>query len=300
MSSVRVDLTVNALLPLPATVLEELASESRALLAQGADPRHHAVYRAVVDLVSPWTLDAEALARMRWLYAESVRRQCEGVLCQWSFRRGLIDVLRLQLTAWATELAGRPATVTAAVAHYVLDSHLLADRVVAADVRIEIDHALDVSLRAMERADKRAGAESTTDTRVDLHGVTARDFLVEQFAGGVCPLCGSDAGAHMASLDGDRQVWLPDCAPTVPRRCYYISGEFKTSDGQYVPSLVVENEPGHIPMLGDGGATTQPWGWGATVAEAKAHCREVNATDFGITEDEALIIVASSMAAERN
>lgn len=75
--------------------------------------------------------------------------------------------------------------------------------------------------------------------------------------------------------------------------CFYISPGQDPGDGGYIPSVVVENEPGHFPLTGRGGGAA-PWRWGKTLEEAEAVCAEVNA-DRGIDEERASEIVASSM-----
>lgn len=62
--------------------------------------------------------------------------------------------------------------------------------------------------------------------------------------------------------------------------------------GGYVPSVVIENDPGHRPLLGNGRGAT-PWIWGQTLAEAQQTCQEANAKR-GISEEEAFRIVAST------
>lgn len=81
------------------------------------------------------------------------------------------------------------------------------------------------------------------------------------------------------------------------RRCFYVPrGAFEEGKG-YVPSMVVENEPGHTPMRGDGPGSS-PWYWGMTYEEACKAAEEANAK-LGITPEDAIDIVSSSMAASR-
>lgn len=82
---------------------------------------------------------------------------------------------------------------------------------------------------------------------------------------------------------------------TEPRQCYLILVDQRDDEG-YIPSLVVEGEPGHAPLTGDG-AHSRPWHWGRTYEDAKALCDRFNAEDFGLTPVDATIIVASSYAA---
>jgi len=80
-----------------------------------------------------------------------------------------------------------------------------------------------------------------------------------------------------------------------PRFCYYIPHDAKTEDG-YVPSMVVENEPGHHPMTGQCDCQV-PWFWGHTREEAEAIARHQNAR-LGLSPGDASEIVASSMFAK--
>jgi hypothetical protein len=78
--------------------------------------------------------------------------------------------------------------------------------------------------------------------------------------------------------------------------CYYIpEAQDPTLFGGYVPSLVIENEPGHSPMLGQGPCSS-PWVWGKTLDHAQQVCAATNAKR-GITEERALEIVMSSIGA---
>lgn len=75
--------------------------------------------------------------------------------------------------------------------------------------------------------------------------------------------------------------------------CYYVPFEQDVSrHNGYVPSLVVEGEPGHYPMTGSTGREA-PWVWGDTYAKAVATCEEVNA-QRGISKERAAEIVRSS------
>ncbi len=81
-----------------------------------------------------------------------------------------------------------------------------------------------------------------------------------------------------------------------PRQCFYISPlEYDEGRG-YVPSLVVENEPGRSPMRGRG-EFAEPWYWGKTLEQAEQTCERVNKDRYGISHQTAARIVASSMAA---
>ncbi len=97
---------------------------------------------------------------------------------------------------------------------------------------------------------------------------------------------------------GDRTHRTIDQALTEKRWCYYIPAVQDTDlHGGFVPSLVVENESGHSPMTGATGKEA-PWVWGKTLEQAEATARAVNAKR-GISERDALMIVASSMGASR-
>jgi hypothetical protein len=83
---------------------------------------------------------------------------------------------------------------------------------------------------------------------------------------------------------------------TEPRRCFFILVDQFHPDQGYIPSLVVENEAGHSPMVGQG-EHSQPWFWGKDYDVAKQICAEANQRTFGLSPAEASDIVASSMAA---
>ena len=79
------------------------------------------------------------------------------------------------------------------------------------------------------------------------------------------------------------------------RQCYYISPSQNPDEyGGYVPSLVVENEPGHSPLVGDPAKHQAPWIWGQTLVEAETICNKLNAK-HGLSELDQHKIVASSM-----
>lgn len=81
------------------------------------------------------------------------------------------------------------------------------------------------------------------------------------------------------------------------RQCFYIDESQDPADhGGYVPSLVVENEPGHSPMTGNG-VGAAPWVWGDTLQQAQSIAEERNLEMFKVTRQEAIDIVMSSMAA---
>jgi len=83
-----------------------------------------------------------------------------------------------------------------------------------------------------------------------------------------------------------------------PRRCLWIDPLQDTSKyGGYVPSMVTENEPGHLPLVGNGKPGSSPWVWGSDLETAQRICEEANAKTYGLTPLDALLIVASSMGA---
>jgi hypothetical protein len=82
-----------------------------------------------------------------------------------------------------------------------------------------------------------------------------------------------------------------------PRQCFAIlPAQFHPELG-YVPSLVTEGEAGHSPMVGRG-ELSEPWYWGTDYEEAKRICAKANQETFGLTEAEALDILASSIGAQ--
>ena len=83
-------------------------------------------------------------------------------------------------------------------------------------------------------------------------------------------------------------------SPIESRRCFYVPPGQSHPDRGYVPSIVVENEAGHSPLVGRG-ELSEPWYWGSDYEEAKRICAKANAETFGLTEAEAAEIVASSI-----
>ena len=80
--------------------------------------------------------------------------------------------------------------------------------------------------------------------------------------------------------------------------CYYIpETQDPAEHGGYVPSLVIADEPGHHPMLGNGPGAS-PWKWGSTLAEAQAICEDAN-RKLGVSKEHAMRIVMSSMSVSR-
>ena len=79
--------------------------------------------------------------------------------------------------------------------------------------------------------------------------------------------------------------------------CYYIpAGQDPKKHGGYVPSLVVADEAGHMPLVGRD-ELAAPWIWGATLAEAEKTCDAANARR-GLSVEAADLIVGSSMRAK--
>lgn len=79
------------------------------------------------------------------------------------------------------------------------------------------------------------------------------------------------------------------------RWAYVIPANAHRDQNGIVPSLVVEDVPGHFPMLGNG-PHSAPWYWGKTDAEAKAIADATNARR-GISRDDANAIEASAIGA---
>lgn len=87
---------------------------------------------------------------------------------------------------------------------------------------------------------------------------------------------------HVAAMDGGA------------RWCYYIPMDANYDGKGFVPSLVVENVPGHVPMTGDPKKMQTPWYWGATQEDAERVCQSAN-RKRGVTDEAAVEIVASTM-----
>jgi hypothetical protein len=79
------------------------------------------------------------------------------------------------------------------------------------------------------------------------------------------------------------------------RFCYIADYRSFDANG-FIPCAVIENEAGMSPMLGNG-PCAQPWYWGKTLEECEATCKHVNKEKLGLTEDEVLDIIGSSMRA---
>ena len=77
--------------------------------------------------------------------------------------------------------------------------------------------------------------------------------------------------------------------------CYWINEMQKPHPQHgYIPSVVVEREPGHYPLEGRGECAS-PWYWG-DLEQAKRIANEMNAK-MGVDEERAILIVASSIGA---
>lgn len=84
--------------------------------------------------------------------------------------------------------------------------------------------------------------------------------------------------------------------PELPRQCMVILESQRDAHG-YIPSLVIENEPGHWPMMGRGPMAT-PWYWGDTFEEATATAANYNARAYGLSPQDCADIQCSSMFAK--
>lgn len=77
--------------------------------------------------------------------------------------------------------------------------------------------------------------------------------------------------------------------------CFYVPADsYSEQYGGYVPSIVVEHDSGHYPLIGRG-AHSAPWVWGSTLETARAECVRQNQR-IGVTPERASQIVTSSMA----
>lgn len=82
-----------------------------------------------------------------------------------------------------------------------------------------------------------------------------------------------------------------------PRQCFIIQVG-QCDDAGYIPSLVIEGEPGHQPLSGDPSKLQTPWHWGTTYEAARAECARQNAA-LGLSEADVIDIVCSSMGEGR-
>lgn len=81
------------------------------------------------------------------------------------------------------------------------------------------------------------------------------------------------------------------------RWCYFVPEDQDPKvHGGYVPAVVVADEPGFYPCTGDPEKLQAPWVWGRTLKAAEKIAREQNAK-MGVTKEEELLIIASSMRA---
>ena len=78
---------------------------------------------------------------------------------------------------------------------------------------------------------------------------------------------------------------------TEPRTCYWVPVGQRDRHG-YMPSVVTEGKPGHVPCTGrqDGGP---PSYWGQTYEEAAARCAKENKA-IGVSAEAAREIIRSS------
>lgn len=84
------------------------------------------------------------------------------------------------------------------------------------------------------------------------------------------------------------------------RQCFYIPIEGNPDGKGFIPALVTEGEPGYSPMGdpdSDGITSPLPYRWGNTYEEAQAVAERTNRDTFGLTREDTIEIVASSMAA---
>jgi hypothetical protein len=98
--------------------------------------------------------------------------------------------------------------------------------------------------------------------------------------------------SYLKHVDG---IWHAGQDDPWPRRCFWIPAEPFDENG-WVPSIVIEGEPGHTPLAGNG-QCARPWYWGKTYDEARAVCVRENEKTFRLSPGEALTIVMSSIQA---
>ncbi len=102
---------------------------------------------------------------------------------------------------------------------------------------------------------------------------------------GTTKILDAETGAEVWSLVGHLLA--------TRRWCYtIIASQDPSLYGGYVPSVVIENHPGHFPMLGKGEGAA-PWVWGKTLAEAELLCEHTN-EEMGYSVEEAFRISAST------
>jgi hypothetical protein len=115
------------------------------------------------------------------------------------------------------------------------------------------------------------------------------------FGHGLAP--GTDHDMNCTSCQSERAAGTPPVitgqdGPGKRRQCFYIAVEQFDEEG-YIPSLVTEGEPDHVPYMGNGRCAA-PWHWGRTYDEARATAARENER-MGISPAEAAEIVLSSM-----
>lgn len=78
-----------------------------------------------------------------------------------------------------------------------------------------------------------------------------------------------------------------------PRHCFVILATQYDEHG-FIPSLVIEGEPGHSPMMGRGEGAV-PWYWGKTYERAQEVCARFNKQRYGLSAKATARIVTGSM-----
>jgi hypothetical protein len=81
---------------------------------------------------------------------------------------------------------------------------------------------------------------------------------------------------------------------TGKRYCIYVPYDTQVPGG-FIPSVVIADEPGHIPLSGQG-VGAAPWVWGPTHEDAEAAAKAYNER-LGLSDLDVTLIIASSMAA---
>lgn len=74
----------------------------------------------------------------------------------------------------------------------------------------------------------------------------------------------------------------------------YIILPTQYDENGYIPSKITAYEYGHSPLTGKDELST-PWYWGKTLEEATAVCNEQNRKVYGITPDQADLIMITAM-----
>lgn len=82
------------------------------------------------------------------------------------------------------------------------------------------------------------------------------------------------------------------------RWCFWVNPSQTIGEMGFVPSVVIDGEPGHRPLTGDGSPYQLPWFWGKTYREAMECCATENAKR-GLSMEEVDDILLSSMLASR-